>query len=298
MATGSVPAMMDTSASPATPTRRPAENPTGGSPPAKRPAALASAQGLAGAAEAGLMDQTQISMAIRDLQLKFTNIETWATTVNDSITDHAGHIDHQKVRIESFAMHGRTVTGKISEISADVKEFARQTVENDSTSKAAIASVVELLGNEVEKLKQFTRDAGLALEARVCALEARPGIQTADGKVLEIENTMVRRTELLREQGVAVNARLDKLEHENATAQQQQQQQQQPPPSAQQRPADPMAGGNDAWSYTRSQTQHTPQAQHFDIGGGGGGVNGYGGGGGGSAGGLYGGAGDTNMGGR
>ena len=135
------------------------------------------------------MDQTQISMAIRDLQLKFTNIETWATTVNDSITDHAGHIDHQKVRIESFSAHGRTVTSKISEITADVKEFARQAVENDTTSKASIASVVELLGNEVEKLKQFTRDAGLALEARVCALEDKPGVQATGGKILEVERT-------------------------------------------------------------------------------------------------------------
>ena len=275
MASGSVPSMMDTSAGPATPTRRPAEAPTGASPPAKRPVALVVAQGVAGAAEAGLMDQTQISMAIRDLQQKFASIESWAVTVNDSVTDHAGHIDHQKARIESFALHGRTVTTKISETTADVKEFARQAVENDSAAKAAIASVVELLGNEVEKLKQYTRDAGLALENRVNLLEGKardtPGGQAQAGssKVDEVEATMIRRTELLREQSATIAAKVEKLEAHVAASQQQQQQQQQQMP---QQP-DPMAGGNDAWSHARSHTQH------FDVhsNGGHGGHGGWGG---------------------
>ena len=142
MASGSVPSVMDTSAAPATPTRRSAEAPTGASPPAKRPTALGAVQGSAGAAEAGLLDQQQVSMAIRDLQMKFSRIDDWAVTVQESVTDHAGHIDHHRDRLESFALRSTTLGTDMGQVKTDLKEFARQAVESDSVLKASVASVV------------------------------------------------------------------------------------------------------------------------------------------------------------
>ena len=316
MASGSVPMVMDTSSGPLTPTRRAAAAATGGSPPAKRPVALVPVHGPSGAAEAGLMDQQQITSAIRELQQKYVNVEAWASIVNDAIGDHAGHIDHQKARVDVLVTHGQTVNAKLDVLTAGANEYAKQAIESDVSLKASIASVVELLGNEVEKLKGHTRDAVQILEVKIDSIGnvtrgGQASSQASDAKIMEVESTMVRRTELLREQGVTVTARIDKLEAMIAAAQQQQQQQQMPqqPPSGPH--ADPMAGGNDAWSHARAHT-HAPHAQHFDIGGHGGGGGGaptfgnggHGGGGGGAHGGGGGGAsgpwgmGESNMGGR
>ena len=214
------------------------------------------------------MDMQQVSMAIRELQNKFVNVEQWATKTDDIIADHAGHIDHQRSRIESQARHGADVTTKMSTITSDLKEFARQAVESDSTLKASIASVVEMIGNEVKKLEAHTKDAVLVVESGLA----------------EVDATMKRRTETLKAQGETVAARVAKIEEViNNMAGAGPQQQQQPPqqPRQHQQPApegsDPFAHGSDPWSQGASGQAGRPE--HFDIGGGGQGAGGQTGGG-------------------
>ena len=44
------------------------------------------------------MDQGALNSAVYDLQRNFGGIEEWAKIVNDSITDHATHLDKNNER--------------------------------------------------------------------------------------------------------------------------------------------------------------------------------------------------------
>ena len=229
------------------------------------------------------MTGEQMSTYIRDLQNKFSSIETWALTVNDAIGDHAFHIDHAKTRIESFSEHGRKVSTELGQVKSDVKEFARQAVESDSVLKASVASVVQLLSSEVDKLNKHTAEAFETLdkkmsagpETRLNAIEAQLRAGSAGGasvgepttRLNAIEAQLISRTDILRDQGNSVAARVSKIEHfiaEGARSAVP------PQPTSAARVADPFANGADPWAQPASAQARPANAQgspqHFDMG--------------------------------
>ena len=69
-----------------------------------------------------LMDQVARNVADYDLQRKFGVIETWAVVLNESITDHAGHIDHATARLQNFHSGQVSMRSNHDQLSKDVKE--------------------------------------------------------------------------------------------------------------------------------------------------------------------------------
>ena len=57
------------------------------------------------------MDQTTMSAAIYEAQRRLAPMESWSVTVQDALSDLAGHIDHGRANIESM----RVFAGKSQE---------------------------------------------------------------------------------------------------------------------------------------------------------------------------------------
>ena len=74
------------------------------------------------------------------LDFEIESIETWALTVNASITDHAEHIDETRSRAtRSFQL--------VSE--SDARQVMKLVQDNDDALKASIASVGESIGSTI-----------------------------------------------------------------------------------------------------------------------------------------------------
>ena len=52
-----------------------------------------------------MMDTPGLNRAIYDLQRKLTFIETWASSVNAALQDHAGLIDHCGTTVDGQRAH-------------------------------------------------------------------------------------------------------------------------------------------------------------------------------------------------
>ena len=87
------------------------------------------------------------------LHFKIEAIEKWAFSVNESITDHAEHIDTTRAcATHSFKM----VSDEINKLRTsaatgelDTRKVMELVQQNDDTLKASIAGVVELLGSSI-----------------------------------------------------------------------------------------------------------------------------------------------------
>ena len=107
------------------------------------------------------------------IHYKVEAMEKWAVTVNESITDHAEHIDTTRAR----ASHSfQTVSDEINRIrtliapgASDTKRFMEFEEQNDTTLKASVAGVVELRGSSIAATRtdidQKVRDTQAAVQA-------------------------------------------------------------------------------------------------------------------------------------
>ena len=100
-----------------------------------------------------LMDQGELNSAMYDLQRKFGGIEEWAKVVNDAITDHAGRLDKNNERLDVIRQGQAAVRTHHEQLGKDVVEVMARVQNNDDDLKAQVASCVQFLGDEVEKLK-------------------------------------------------------------------------------------------------------------------------------------------------
>ena len=112
-------------ATPATPLRRPGTS--GASPDAKRPAPLSAITVLNGS----LMDQGALHAAVCDLQRKFSGFEEWAAILNDSITDHATHLDNNNERLDVIRQGQAAVRAHHEQLGKDVLEVMARVQNND-----------------------------------------------------------------------------------------------------------------------------------------------------------------------
>ena len=99
------------------------------------------------------MDPDSLSTFLYALHYKVETIERWATVVNESITDHAVHIDETRARATRSLL---LVSDEIRNLrpSAATGESGTRTVmkmvqEHDDALKTALASVPELIGNAI-----------------------------------------------------------------------------------------------------------------------------------------------------
>ena len=87
------------------------------------------------------------------IHYKVEAMKKWAVIVNESITDHAEHIDTTRAR----ATHSfQTVSDEINGIrtliatgESDNRRLMELVEQNDTTLKASIAGVVELFGSSI-----------------------------------------------------------------------------------------------------------------------------------------------------
>ena len=90
---------------PSTPSRRPSAGPSGSAPNTKRPEPLQSTtipNGL-------LVDIGMLNVVVYEFQRQIAPMEPWATSVNETLADHAGHIDHGRTNlrvVRVFFWHG------------------------------------------------------------------------------------------------------------------------------------------------------------------------------------------------
>ena len=156
-------------ANPSTPIRRP--SPSGVSPDAKRPPPLSAMTMPNGP----LMDLGELNSAMYDLQRKFGGIEEWAKVMNDAITDHAGHLDKNNKRLDVIREGQAAVRTHHEQLGKDVVAVMTRFQNNDDDLKAHVASCVQLLEEEVEKLKSIHGEA------------QRDLVKLLDDKVREME---------------------------------------------------------------------------------------------------------------
>ena len=127
---------METSANLATPTRRPAPGGISSTPNAKRPTSIQ----LDLTPDGPLMDQATMSAAIYEIQRRLAPMESWSTTVQDALGNHAGHIDQARANIESmlaFAIKSEEQAGKAErdQIRADLVMACERVNANDAAIK-------------------------------------------------------------------------------------------------------------------------------------------------------------------
>ena len=133
-----------------TPMSRPVTS-TGQTPSAKRPATLAS---MAGSSAAGpQLDPNALNQFLYALHYKVEAIEKWAVVVNDSITDHAIHIDETRARAtRSFTLVSDEINNLRSSAAtgeSDTRTAMKMVQDNDDALKASIASVVQMIGQSI-----------------------------------------------------------------------------------------------------------------------------------------------------
>ena len=143
------------------------------SPAAKRPATMTDAGGPP--EDSPEMSTAQMSQAIYALQRKLISVETWATSVRSALDDHAIHIDTSRMfataasnQIESTMQLTVLLTTNSTTTTKDFIELANEANSNDVFLKQKVASVVELLGVEVQKLSvDRAKDIGALTKALV-----------------------------------------------------------------------------------------------------------------------------------
>ena len=159
---------------PMTRTQRPVTG-TVSTPLAKRPATLAS---MAGASAAGpQLEADALNAMLHALHYKVEAVEKWAMVINDSITDHAVHIDETRAHatrsfiLVSDEIHNLRSSSAFGE--SDTRKVMQKVQENDDALKASIASVVQMIGNAIT-ITEFTFDTKVQeLQAAVGTLHER-----------------------------------------------------------------------------------------------------------------------------
>ena len=144
--------MASVAPAPMTPASRPVTS-TGQTPSAKRPATLAS-MALSGSSTAGpQLDPDALNQFLYALHYKVEAVEKWAVVVNDSITDHATHIDETRARAtRSFSLVSDEINKLRSSAAtgeSDTRTVMKMVQDNDDALKASIASVVQMIGGAI-----------------------------------------------------------------------------------------------------------------------------------------------------
>ena len=145
-----------------TPQRRRSDDMDPSEPPASPPAKRVGMPTPVVTPDGPDMDHGQLSKAIYVLNRQFASMEQWALVVNDAIGDHAQRIDHNGDRARNQGKLGAELNlkmskleGKVPQIESDLREAARQTVENDAGLKSIVAQMAE----DMKKLKELEEQA-------------------------------------------------------------------------------------------------------------------------------------------
>ena len=87
------------------------------------------------------------------MHYKIESVEKWALTVNESIMDHAEHIDLTRARAKhSFQFFSDEINNRRSSAAtgeSGTRQVMHLVQDNDDALKASIASVVDLIGSTI-----------------------------------------------------------------------------------------------------------------------------------------------------
>ena len=118
------------------------------------------------------MNEAEFHEFVYKLHNKVQQMETWASTVRDAITDHADRIDLTKSRCHEAFTIVRSETDALRAADAtaerDTREVMRLVQVSDDALKASLNKVVTMIDEEVSKMK-------VIIEGNVTSLTTNDG---------------------------------------------------------------------------------------------------------------------------
>ena len=128
-----------------------------------------------------MMDAQTLNQFLYNLHYKVEAMEQWAQTVNDSVTDHAVHIDNAKVKsmaafraCQTNEKDTRTVMGMVQ---ANDDALKAQVQANDDALKAKFESVVSQIEATMVDHKETMKKFEAAVDTKLRELQTTMGAQ-------------------------------------------------------------------------------------------------------------------------
>ena len=169
---------------------------TGNSPLAKRATPITRGVGAVGPR----MAEDEFHNFVYALRQKVDDMEGWAQTANEAITDHAERIDETKRSAHAAfkLVHERTeaLTMQDNVNERDTREVMRLVEANDIALKASLAAMTAIIDSEVTKLSQTmdtrVRELQAATSAQAAGVQQMTASPSADTSALSAEVAALR----------------------------------------------------------------------------------------------------------